>query len=357
MKQVVQAVPQTEIIVAPQRRAPHLRLVDAADAVWVISRQQPKSRLTSISIAYAVAVMIVWILETFVAERTLFTTMLTYTVQALFLVPCGLLLVVAAIKRNRRAASFSVLSAALVVLLLMRPTVSFAANPPNGTALRVMQYNVNKWNKGPEAVAASIRKVNPDVVCLEEADDYWYSPAGATLMPKLLPKYHWVHQGEMVVGSKYRIVSAHAQPLTVGDNYRSISAVDIATKRGIVTVFATHFKDIKWKKPRTWSGVAANRLAEVATMRSMVIKTKYPWIIAGDLNLQPSGFAYQRLAALGTDAFDAAGHGFGYTARTAIPCARIDHIFVSKRITPNRTWNPLLFSSDHLPLVSDVIVE
>jgi vancomycin resistance protein VanJ len=337
-------------------RPSHLTLVDV-DAVPVPRPAVRRSALTTISASYAIATLGIWALENFVGERTLFTTMLAYNVQAVFLFPSLLLLLAACVKKNRRAASYSVASALVVALLLMKPTVTFAAASVPGKTLRVMQYNVDKWDKGAPAIAAAIRSVDPDVVCLDEADNYFYTPQGATQLPTLMPEYHWIHQGENMIGSKTPITAARDYSITPTDKWRTVAAADIQTPTGPVTILSTHLLAVEWTKPRTWRHVSIERLREVDSLAVLTASQPHPWILAGDLNLQPQGLAYSRLSKIGVDTFERVGEGFGYTAHASLPCARVDHILIDRRLAAHRAWVPSdVRASDHLPLVSEITI-
>ncbi len=345
-----------EVIVVPATQPSHLTLVDF-DAP---ARPVPTTRRSPLAIvagSYAGLVLVVWALETFIAERTLLTTILAYTVQGVFLLPSIVLMLASLWKRNRKAGLYSVLSAVFVVTLLMKPNVAFAAPIIAGTPVRVMQYNVDKWEKGAPEIASAIRQVNPDVVCLDEADNYFYSPQGATQLPELMPEYHWIHQGENMIGSKMPIIAARDYSITPTDKWRTVAAADIKTPSGTVTVMSTHLLAVEWTKPRTWRHVSLERLREVDSLASLTAGQPHRWILAGDLNLQPEGIAYSKLGKIGVNAFEQSGVGFGYTAHASLPCARVDHILIAKSLSTNRTWVPSdIRASDHLPIVSEVIV-
>ncbi len=89
-------------------------------------------------------------------------------------------------------------------------------------------------------------------------------------------------------------------------------------------------------------------------------KTRYPKlpaIIAGDFNAPANDAIYRLLHPAFTDAFAAAGTGWGNTFHRAAPILRIDHIYASKRLIPVRSQVFTIPDSDHRLLLADYILK
>src|SRR5205807_9473088 len=74
----------------------------------------------------------------------------------------------------------------------------------NGAPLRVVQYNVNKWDAGAERIARAIEAMAPDVVCLEEAGAYHWlgGDQHPDAMKRALSGWRFAGQGEILIATK-----------------------------------------------------------------------------------------------------------------------------------------------------------
>jgi endonuclease/exonuclease/phosphatase family metal-dependent hydrolase len=84
-----------------------------------------------------------------------------------------------------------------------------------------------------------------------------------------------------------------------------------------------------------------------------------PVLIAGDFNMPADSTIYRQSWAKYTNAFSAAGTGFGHTKHTEVLGrqygSRIDHILAGPGWRPCRSWVHLDLGSDHLPLLADLL--
>jgi endonuclease/exonuclease/phosphatase (EEP) superfamily protein YafD len=282
---------------------------------------------------------------------------LLYLAPVTYIAPSLALLIAALIRRNRSAAILALASAAIVVGGIMKPVVTVAGRRhPAGNTVRVMQYNVEKWATGASRIAEVIRGINPDVVCLEEADNYWYTQPGATQLAKLLPDYHWAHENEIVIGTKYPILSERVYHIQPDEPTRPTPALEIDVHGASVIVLATHLMPVPWGAPATWQKLGEQRRTEIGNLVALQSRLNIPWILCGDFNMPADGLAFRALTRYANSAFDRSGLGFGYTLSAAVPVERVDHIFTDRSITPQRTWVPNIVESDHRPLVSELSI-
>lgn len=76
-------------------------------------------------------------------------------------------------------------------------------------------------------------------------------------------------------------------------------------------------------------------------------------VLCGDFNDSPVSYACRRARSALTDAYRAAGRGPGFTYHEEGMPFRIDHIFVSDRLRPLKTWvETSVLESDHYPLAT-----
>jgi endonuclease/exonuclease/phosphatase family metal-dependent hydrolase len=103
------------------------------------------------------------------------------------------------------------------------------------------------------------------------------------------------------------------------------------------------------------------RRRETAAARQWVDSFSGPSIVMGDFNMSVQSTIYRREWSDRTNAFSAAGFGFGYTKRTPIRAlegvdygVRIDHVLTDPAQRVLRCWVGPDVVSDHLPVCADV---
>jgi len=111
-------------------------------------------------------------------------------------------------------------------------------------------------------------------------------------------------------------------------------------------------------KPRAWLPFLRRyrqayrlREAEVRALAERLDAEAAPVLVVGDLNATRDNWAYRQLARGRTDAFRAAGRGWGGTYRSDLPVVRIDHALVPPEFEVVRTHVPDVRFSDHRPVV------
>lgn len=333
-------------------------------------RRPARSRrplLTLLSGAYLVTLVLLWVAEAVVAERHWLTTLATYAPQQIFGLPLPLLLLASLVKRNRRALKLSI--AALLVLLigLMGFTLPLRLPPrAKGMPIRVMTYNIHHAATSAAEVARVIRDYRPDVVCLQEANacEPWEDPMPDLI--RLLPGWHSTsYPREPAVFSRYPIIEERFMQVR-GSSERGVLQVTVLANGRKITILDAHFPTAL--KPESLSrrkssirsylrGAAAVRSRQVARLQELAAGSDAPVVIAGDLNTPPRGRLHRRLARSYTDAFNAAGAGFGHTFRSGLPVERIDYVFVGDGVEVRRCFVPRVRASDHRPVVADLVVK
>lgn len=98
------------------------------------------------------------------------------------------------------------------------------------------------------------------------------------------------------------------------------------------------------------------RETERASLWSIRGDKSVPVIVAGDFNMPVESTIYRRFWATYTDAFEAAGSGFGFSKIEGFLLrARIDHILENPAAPrPVGTWIGPDFGSDHRPVIADL---
>lgn len=308
---------------------------------------------------YAGGVIVYLLLRVTVGDR-FWPVALTGTVLQWILLPGFILLAVLVVmKRWPRVAlalvpvvTFLGLYGGLLLPPLRPPTVC-AAN--NGCQhLRVMTFNVASAAPG-DRVLAAIRAADPDIVALEEL----VAPQIEILDPALADDYPYrVHHAGIVNGkglwSRYPILDSDMRVFGT-TNTQLIATVDIDGTP--VTVVAAH-------PPRPRLSLRGGYIYDPGVdedyrQLAAIGTAGGPAIIMGDFNNTDQSDNYRRMRQAGlTDAFRAAGSGFGATfpARLwPLPPVRIDFIFVTDDFTPVDAHVGPDGWSDHYPVVADLI--
>jgi vancomycin resistance protein VanJ len=319
--------------------------------------------LDTLSGADLLALALLWAAETFVAERHWLATLVTYLPQWPFVAPAALLLLVSLVCRARRA----VLINAGALLFGVVALLGFRFAPPpdipkDRRVLRVMTFNIRHGDGGTERIAAAIRELAPEVICLQEANALGRLPDPKPGLQRALPGYHFAHQGELMVASRYPIRSRRVVPLEELRTRRPAleTVLDVGGKA--VTVLNVHLAtfvttaSLQNRRGRSLPdylrGTAELRDEQTTALLARAVQT--PLIVAGDFNTPPRGRVYQRLTGALHDAFAERGRGFGYTFPARRPMLRIDYLFTSGGVIPVRASVPAVLVSDHRPLMAEV---
>jgi vancomycin resistance protein VanJ len=332
--------------------------------------KEKKSYTLEIVMAVNIALLVlIWWLETNIAEHFWLTTALTYAPQWPFALPTLVLIVVALSYSKKLLTAINLATALLLcyAILGFQVTLSRAALPL--PSLRVMTYNIEHAEGGVDAVANVISKEYPDVVCLDEVNKYGAYQDPTPWLQRLLPKYRFVRYDEILIASRFPILETQVCPLQPSSKRRPAlrAVVDVHGRK--VTIFATHFDtSISGDSlsphlhslhgitsiPSYLEDTAKAREVQASGLLKWVAKTNTPVVVAGDFNTPPRGLVYQRLESRLDDTFVQAGSGFGYSWPSNMPVLQIDHIFLGKGAVAQNCFVPSGLASDHRPMVVDV---
>jgi vancomycin resistance protein VanJ len=309
------------------------------------------------------ALVLIWLAEQRVAERHWFTTGLTYMPQQGFALPCLFLLVWAAVRGHRTALLVSIASAAFFTITFLGFVWAPPAPPGHGAPVRVMTYNVHHAAAGAAGIAAAVRAEKPDILCLQEASAGLGQAEVVPRLAPLLPEYTFVRHEELAIGSRLPLIRREILP-TLRDRRPALVAVyEVGGRR--FTVVNVHFATaggadsvITGRRGRRsyLRQTAAIRRRQTDALRRLESETRGPTLICGDFNTPPRGLVYRGLRGLFTDAFEAAGRGFGWTYPSRFPVLRIDYVWLREAVA-TRAWVPEVRASDHRPVVADVVLK
>lgn len=329
------------------------------------SSLSPRKRgrvLAVFSVINIICLLILWFAETFIAERHWFTTLATYMPQHLFGIPAAILLLISLIKRNDRMIILNTIAAVLFATALL----GFQVNIPflhseQGRSLRVMTYNIHGGHGGVANIVAAVKKVNPDVLCLQEADHYSGPSDPTPGIARELEGYHLFRYEELAILSRYPIIDRkiHRMPEISWREYLE-ATLDVGDQK--VTIINTHFvtahrrslRQIRNSRISDLRHTGPVRSAQMTRLLDIAASVPNPLIITGDFNTPPRGCLYRRISSRYQDCFASAGIGLGYTYRASLPLMRIDLIFTGEGIDVSKCTAPGFSASDHRPVVADL---
>lgn len=229
------------------------------------------------------------------------------------------------------------------------------------TRVRLATWNVwgryGPWEERQSVIAANLREIDADIVCLQEAweDDDRSQPAevAAALGYSYVYERAFVMNGGWsgnAVLSRWPIARHDVDELpmegggardTDEGERRLVVFTEIDGPRGPLQVFCTH---LSWRAD--WSGVRQAQVAAVCEVVRRHSPRRFPAVLCGDLNAEPASDEVRMLTGRAAvpvpgvvfrDAWEVAGAGPSgatvgprnpYCAAALEPDARIDYVMV-----------------------------
>ena len=228
-----------------------------------------------------------------------------------------------------------------------------------GVPLRVLSYNIRSLRDDVPAVVRVIRRLAPDVVCLQEAPRFFrwrFKIADLARRAGLA----YVAGGRPAGGTAILVAQRvdvrdrveHLFTKTSGLHQRGATLVRLRVAGAELTATSIHM-----------SLDADQRLRHLAELRALVESHPAPHhLIAGDVNETPDKPAWRTLADQLTDAYASAPNGGELTYSADRPRRRIDGVFVSPDIVVLGCGVPqdpdqlrdYPRATDHLPVVAEL---
>lgn len=235
-------------------------------------------------------------------------------------------------------------------LSLMR---AFFPSPPAATGIRIATLNC----AGEPAAGREVLTQNPDIVLLQETPSREAVAAIAAELYGDQAHSCWSADNSLVsrfdmelmpIPEANRANYVHAR-IQVADG----PVVDVVSVR----LFPTPLRMDLWN-PRCWQVYADNsrkhrgQLARIASQLRTVPADR-PLILAGDFNAPPGDAVFRLLRPRLSEAFAAAGRGWGRTFMSGFPILRIDQVWSSQQLKPIQVFAVASDHSDHKMVVAD----
>lgn len=260
---------------------------------------------------------------------------------------------IAARRRRHAAASLAFCALnAIPVLLLFLPGGTQAGKAPLETArLRILQANVLTCNTNAPALLALVARESPDVVVLQEPDDWWLRQLAP--LTNSYPVYAGLARDDNFGAAIYCKTNAlEADIFTLSDPEGAPSShARIRVNGRTITVVGTHtlapYNGYMWRGRNSFTRELARTLRAV----------EGPLVVTGDFNNTPWSAHFRTFLKTSGLLDSSQGRGPQPTWPATSPSAAripLDHCFhsadvraLAKRLGPD-------IGSDHLPLIIDV---
>jgi len=315
---------------------------------------------------YAVALLCLWLLL-FAADRWWVATVLMYSPRWLFSLP--LLAFLAALLVLRRRAllwpllvgTFVLLFAVMQLCLPWRGALAFGGSPD--ARIRVLTLNADNVDLDAAKLKALLDEVKPDVVALQAWRSRHERPAfgprdGAAT-------WHLARDGELFVASRFPVSPAGklVHPAFAGYD-GTAAAYDVSAPMGNVRLYNLHLATprdgLEAVIDEWWDG--ADEMDETSALRRDQSEAVSQWaggfsgptLVVGDFNTPPDSAIYRTFWSGYTNAYTAAGFGFGNTHFTRRTSVRIDHVLAGPGWRCRRAWVGPYVGSLHRPVIADL---
>jgi len=311
------------------------------------------------ALAFA-GVLAVWGAQEVWGERHWVSAFLTYAPPLFFLGIPALALLVALFCADLKAFLWALAAGAIWVVGLARPVVPVRRPaPPPGRTVRIVTWNIHDAYGHIPEIRAVLDSLDPDIVCLQEAN--------ARRFRECWPGAEVAQADSVITLTRGRIEHDRAIRLERKGHYiRPLLETEIALDGKRVSVLNVHLYSFQFaaalknptrqKAREATEGAIEMRTLQIDEMTDWLTAQRTPALVAGDFNTPPRGRLYGQLTDVATDAFAAAGRGFGWTFPHSHPILRIDYVWLTPDVKAVHCRRLRVGPSDHVPVVADVVV-
>jgi endonuclease/exonuclease/phosphatase (EEP) superfamily protein YafD len=309
---------------------------------------------------YALAVLGCWLSLRYAGDRFWPATVLLFAPRWPMALPLILLAPMAIFIRRR---SLWVLSA--VALLIAWPIMGFKiARLPrtpgsSRSDLRVLTLNTHFIAMNAFAMRDLINLERPDVIALQE----WYGGNAKTLIGSNPDYPYFLSTAIAFVASRYPVHLLWQSKANVMPDDGIYYSYQIDYPAHPITFYNVHLASPHGSLTETLHGEkygvnrlrnnAAARWNEAMRLHDLAAEAGGNVLVAGDFNLPPDSPIFRHAFDDLSDAFSAAGLGYGWTYRNNRTDLRIDHILSGSAWTCQSAWVGPFVGSPHRPLLAD----
>ncbi|WP_420400241.1 endonuclease/exonuclease/phosphatase family protein [Flagellimonas sp.] len=240
----------------------------------------------------------------------------------------------------------------------------------SGEELRVMTFNVWRWNKNGwikkpnigDSIIGLINKEKPDVLCIQEHTRVWRKKLGRYPYRTETP-YSVEGRATQAIFSVFPIVGSGSLDLPGTAN--NIIYADIERHQDTIRVYNVHLQSFsivpssdafsEEKSERNYKRLVSTvgkQLDQVKFFNEHKVKSPYKSLVCGDFNNTQFSNVYRTIKGDMSDTFLERGSGFGRTYNLLGFPLRIDYILAdsSFEVLSHKNFDEKL--SDHYPVVA-----
>jgi vancomycin resistance protein VanJ len=227
-----------------------------------------------------------------------------------------------------------------------------------GTPFRVMTLNMHYSQADPKALENVVATTEPDIVVVQE----WQGSDRSVL--NTTPGWHIHATSRQFLASRYRIQRAVELGHTSMGEHASAVRYELITPAGVIHVFSVHTATAREgitdtihenrKGPAEIRRNSAIRREQSTYLAGQAAECNGPVLIMGDFNTPPESTIFRWVWNNYTDAFGAAGWGWGYTFFGARTMVRIDHILMGQEWSCSACRVGPYVGSPHRLVIADV---
>ena len=231
---------------------------------------------------------------------------------------------------------------------------------PSRLTLTMVTYNIRRGEKGLEGIAKTLKKIDPDIVFLQEIHGPSYLPGWIDQAKQLSHQLHLNYafgKARLWISGEYGIATLSRFPILEkkvlllpnlpGEEQEALLILKVQTDLGPLILMNTHLFSTARQK-----GNKAGPLRHVQAQRIMkeILQQEHPVIFGADLNVYANSKIKHLFSKHMVDVFKETGRGRGATFPAKFPLARIDYLYIKGffRLLDSRVYKSK--ASDHRPV-------
>jgi len=234
----------------------------------------------------------------------------------------------------------------------------------NRLPLSIVTYNIRSCDRGKERVSKTIKKLNPDIVFLQEVHGPNFIPNfidQAQYLGESLQFHHSFAKARLWITGEYGVAILSRFPIeekTViplpnlpGEEQEILLELKVRTPLGFLILMTTHLISKTHQKGHDERPL---RYLQAQRILNRILEKKDPVIFGGDLNTYGKSKIKSLYQEHLVDVFKAVGKGRSATFPARLPLARIDYLYVKG---PFQLWQSKVirsYASDHRPLWAQI---
>jgi endonuclease/exonuclease/phosphatase (EEP) superfamily protein YafD len=312
--------------------------------------------IVAASALYLLALVGVWVLLAATSDRWWPGTVLLFSPRWLFAAPLAVL-VPLAVWGSRRSLWLLGPAAGVALGPVMGLCLPWPVADGGGWRMRLVTCNADSGQLRADDFARLLAADRPDVVLLQA----WSSRHQAAFTEG---PWHAARNGEFFVASRFPLLEVEPYPDADRCGHRAAVRYLLETPGPRVNVFNLHLETprdgLQAVIHALWRGGPELQVnSDLRRCQSLAIRDwaglfAGPVILAGDFNTPPDSTIYRSCWAGYTNAFSAAGFGFGNTHFTHRTGVRIDHILAGPGWRCLRCWVGPDVGPAHRPVIADL---